>query len=143
MCLEDRVLLALYDQPGYIPLPDLADRVSLTENALLSIVHRIAADRPDFLLQQGDETALMFSANTQTEAAVKTFVANGGYTAINEEEFRKYFTEELSLYNRLQRFKEDVAQKEWIKWTGIAALSIAAGIGVTAYLRSRKKTTSI
>ncbi len=140
MCLEDRVLLAVYDQPGYTPLPDLANRVSLTETAVLSILHRITADHPEFLLQQGDQTSLRLAPNKQTETAVKGFVENGGYTAINEEEFRKYFGEELSLYNRLQRFKENMAQKAWIKWTGVAGLGIAAGFGLVAYLRSRKKT---
>ena len=139
MCLEDRVLLALYNQPGYTPLPDIANRVSLTETAVLAIVHRISADHPGFLLQEGDETSLRISPNQQSKTEVNRFVESGGYTAINEEEFRKYFGEELSLYNRLQRFKEDMAEKAWIKWAGITMLSIAAGIGATVYLKSRKK----
>lgn len=139
MCLEDRFLLALYDQPGYTSLRDLAARFSLTDTAALSIVHRIAGDHPEFLLQEGDEGALRISPNKETEAPARAFVESGGYTAINEEEFRRYYEEELSLYNRLQRLKENVSHLAWVKWTGIVGLSLAAGLGLTAYLRSERR----
>lgn len=139
MCLEDRFLLALYNQPGYTSLSDLAARVSLTETALLSIVHRITADHPEFILQQGSEEAIQVSPNKLMEAEVRAFVEEGGYTAINEEEFRRYYHEEWSLYTRLQNLREDMAHQAWVKWTGIVGLSLAAGLGLTAYLRSDKR----
>lgn len=139
MCLEDRFLLALYAQPGYTSLKELAGRFSLTETALLSIVHRIVVDHPEFLLQEGGEEALRLSPNKEGEGAVRAFVESGGYTAINEEEFRRYYQEELSLYNRLQRLKENVSHLAWVKWTGIVGLSLAAGFGLTSYLRSAKR----
>ena len=139
MCLEDRFLLALYDQPGYIPLRDLATRFSITETALLSVVHRIVKDYPEYLLQEGGEEALRISPNKEAESGLRAFIEGGGYTAINEEEFRRYYAEELSLYNRLQRLKENVSQLAWVKWTGIVGLSLAAGVGLTAYLRSERR----
>lgn len=135
MCLEDRFLTALYDQHGFIPVSNLSNQLSLTETALISIVHRVAETHPDFVRLQGEEPNLQVSPNVEGAIAVKEFLAEGGFTAINEAEFLKYYHSELSLYTKLQDLKESVVRLSWVRWAAMAGLLTGFGVGMARYAR--------
>lgn len=136
MCLEDRFLTALYGKTGFEPVSALANQLSLTETALVSIIHRIAETHPDYVRLQGEEPALQVSPNTEGAIAVQEFLAGGGFTAINEAEFLKYYHSELSLYTKFYDLKEQMTRQKWVRWAALTGLVAGFGIGVARYARS-------
>ena len=140
MCLEDRFLITLYNQQHEISLKTMADAVSLTENALQSIIHRIQRGYPDYLIiQENGDHAIILSPNSDRQTDVRQFLAGGGFTAINEQEFREYYAHELEEYTRLEKLKHTLQRYRWIKWTAGLVLAIGAGIGVAALIKAKKR----
>jgi len=140
MCLEDRFLFALYNQPGFVPMQTMADAITITDNALLSIIHRIRTGYPDFLLLEGEpQIGMQLSPNEAMQKEVRMFLADGGFTAVNEQELREYYETEMAAYTRLQKIKNAVQRYGWIKWAAGTLVTIAAGIGVKALLGKIKK----
>jgi len=142
MCLEDRFLITLYNQKVAIPIKAMADAVSLTENALHSIIHRIQRGYPDYLVVHEEATdAIVLSPNSALEKDVRQFLSEGGFTAINEQEFRDYYAREMEEYTRLQKLKRMLQQYRWVKWTAGVLLFVGVGIGVAALVKAKRKNT--
>lgn len=140
MCLEDRFLITLYNQQAAISIKAMADAVSLTENALHSIIHRIQKGYPDYVIVQEEATdALVLSPNDTLEKQVRQFLSEGGFTAINEQEFREYYAREMEEYTRLQKLKRMLQQYRWVKWTAGVLLSFGIGIGMAALVKAKIK----
>src|SRR6476661_4925421 len=140
MCLEDRFLITLYNQQNEISLNVMADAVSLTENALQSIIHRIKSGYPNYLIVREEATdAMVLSPNGSLEKEVRQFLSDGGFTAINEQEFQDYYATEMEEYTRLEKLKRMLQQYRWIKWTAGVLLSFGTGIGVAALVKAKKK----
>ncbi len=137
MCLEDRLLVALYKEAGLVPMTEMADRVSITDTAALSIIHRIRKNNPDFIREEGEDSDLRIGANSAKEAEVAAFLAGGGFTAINEEEFRQYYLTELESYNRFQRLKHNLQEKAWIRWATGFGFALGGGLLLLKRLKSR------
>ena len=137
MCLEDRFLFALYNQPGFVSVKLLADDISITENALLSIINRINTGFPDYLLlQESLEGGAQVSPNAEFQQEVRLFLADGGFSAINEQELRDYYKMEM---NRLQKIKNALQEYRWIKWASGTLLTIGGGFGIFIFIKSLKK----
>lgn len=143
MCLEDKFLFALYNQAGFVPGREMAEDIAITENALLSIVHRIAANYPDFIFLQNDHTNhFMLSPNKELQKEVRMFLAEGGFTIINEQELREYYDMEIQLQSKRERIYNRLKKFAMIKW--VAGLSILAGAAVSvAALSKHYKGNSI
>ena len=138
MCLEDRLLVALYKENDFVPMTELADRISITDTATLSIIHRIAGSYPHFIRQEGAYSALRIAPNREQESQVSSFLAEGGFTAINEEEFRQYYLTELESYNRFQRLKHAIKEKVWIRWATGLGFALGGGLVLARRLKSNK-----
>ena len=139
MCLEDRFLLALYNNGSTFKLTDIADNISITENAVLSIIHRIEETKPEYLVLQNNGSGHLVAANNQKEKEVRDFLSNGGFTAINEQEFREYYKIELDQYNKLQLLKNTFKQHAWIKWAAGLGFSLGSGFALFKFLQAQKK----
>ena len=137
MCLEDRLLVALYKEAELVPMSEMADRISITDTATLSIIHRISNTYPGFIREEGEGIDLRIGANRAKETEVASFLAGGGFTAINEEEFRQYYLTELESYNRFQRFKAKVKDKIWIRWATGLGFALGGGLLLAKRLKSR------
>jgi hypothetical protein len=138
MCLEDRLLVALYKEAGLVPMTEMADRISITDTAALSIIHRIRKTYPEFIREEGDDSNLRIGANSAQEAEVASFLAGGGFTAINEEEFRQYYLTELESYNRFQRLKHNLQEKVWIRWATGLGFALGGGLLLARRLKSNR-----
>jgi hypothetical protein len=142
MCLEDRFLFALYNQSGIVSVKTMADIIYLTENATLSIIHRIQTGFPHYLVLH-DESAdgVFISPNVELQQEVRLFLADGGFTAINEQELREYYKAEMEQYTRLQKIKNAVEQYGWFKW--IAGAFVSTGAILTLGLLIKKTKNSL
>lgn len=139
MCLEDRFLLALYNKGGTFKLTDIADNISITETAVLSIIHRIEVSYPDYLVIQNNGSGQLVTANNEKEKEVRNFLSGGGFTAINEQEFRAYYEKELDQYNKLQLLKNTIKNNAWIKWAAGLGFSLGSGFAIFKFLQAQKK----
>lgn len=139
MCLEDRFLLALYKNGGSFKLTDIADNISITENAVLSIIHRIEVTYPEYLVIQNNGSGQLVAANNEKEKEVRNFLSGGGFTAINEQEFREYYKKELDQYTKLQNLKNTIKQHAWIKWAAGLGFSLGSGFALFKFLHAQKK----
>src|SRR5215210_1828349 len=90
LSLEDELIRALYNDEKEVGSEVLAGQLGISENALFSIVNRIRKSFPYFILihKGGGKERLL--ANEKVEKEVRLFLAEGGFTAINEEERRVY-----------------------------------------------------
>ena len=132
MCLEDRFLFALYSQSDFVDLQLMANSLSITENALLSIMQRIRKGFPDYLLlKENDGKGVMLSPNPELQQEVRLFLAEGGFTAINEQELREYYEAEMKEHSRIEKIKHTLQQYHWMKWTAGFLFTIASGLGLT------------
>ncbi len=140
MCLEDKFLVTLYNYQGPVIINEIADGLSITENALLSIVHRVTNQHPQFVTMQRGQTngRLQLSPNKNVEHEVKIFLADGGFTAINEQELREYYEAELAQQKGIEKIKRIVQEYTWIKWAVGVGLTIAGSFVIAAFAKSIK-----
>ncbi len=141
MCLEDRLLAALYQQQGPVPLTQLSLSISITPNAGLSIVKRIAASYPGYILTENGTAAehLQLSANPKLAGEVAQFLAAGGFTAINEQEFLEYYQKELKREKWRAFINRLTSGQTWRRWLAGTGLTVAGGLGFLAWMKAQKK----
>ena len=141
MCLEDRLLVALYNQQGPVPLSELSNAVFITHNAALSIVHRVAASFPHYIILENAETEhnVTLAANTDAVAEVKQFIDGGGFTAINEQEFLVYYKKELQREKLRAFFSKVKSAMTWKRWLAGTGITLASGMTLLAFMRTLKK----
>jgi len=95
---------------------------------------------PNYLIVREEATdAMLLSPNGFLEKEVRQFLSDGGFTAINEQEFRDYYATEMEEYTRLEKLKRMLQQYRWIKWTAGVLLSFSTRIGVAALVKAKKK----
>ena len=140
MCLEDRLLVALYNEQGPVPLVQLSNAISITHNAGLSIVHRVSASFPHYILIEEEEAAdsLLLSPNPALSGEVEQFLAKGGFTAINEQEFREYYEKEMKREKWRKLFRKITSGQIWKRWLAGTGLTIAGGVALATWARSHK-----
>jgi hypothetical protein len=142
MCLEDRFLLALYNEIDIVPLNVIAHRTAITETAALSIISRIQTRFPDYVhITQTPIKEVSLSSDKNLQQEVRLFLTGGGFTAINEQELRDYYASEMAAYSRFQKLKERIQEYRWTKWIGSTLLTIGGGFGLVTLFRALKKST--
>lgn len=141
MCLEDRFLTVLYGENGMQPLGELAAAISITPNAALSIVHRIAACYPQFMIMEVDgEGNLLLQADEKQRGVVTQFLADGGFTRINEEEFIQYYKKELRR-EKWRSFTRKVTPKAtWMRWLTGTLIIAGSGLAIGSYILLQGKS---
>jgi hypothetical protein len=142
MCLEDRLLVALYKEQGPVPLVELSNSIFITQNAGLSIVHRVSANFPHFILVEEEVAAdsLLLSPNPALSGEVKKFLAGGGFTAINEQEFRDYYKKEMKREKRRKFFSKITSGQTWKRWLAGTGLTIAGGVALATWASKANKS---
>ena len=141
LCLEDRLLRALYKQTGRVSLESLAHPISITATAALSIAHRINKTYPAYIqLEEQSSIEDCYISPVETEAPmVQAFLHTGGFTKINEQEFIQYYEKEFKKENRkamLQLYKIKIKREKWA--IGITTL-VGLGIILATYLYKKKQ----
>ena len=123
-----------------MPLVELSNAILITHNAGLSIVHRVSANFPQFILVEEEVAAdsLLLSPNPALTGEVQKFLANGGFTAINEQEFREYYKKEMKREKRRKFFKRLTSGQTWKRWLAGTGMTIAGGIALANWARSHK-----
>jgi hypothetical protein len=141
MCLEDRLLLALYSQTGPVPLAQLSNSILITHNAGQSIVNRVCSSFPHYILVESKdgEDGLLLAANREADGEVRRFLADGGFTAINEQEFREYYQKELKREKRRELWRKLTSGQTWWRWMAGTGLTVAGGFAITAWMKSIKR----
>ena len=142
MCLEDKFLVTLYNYQSPVVINEIANGLSITENALLSIIHRVSTHNPHFvtLHRENVNGKLHLAPNENAEPDVKIFLADGGFTAINEQELREYYETELAQQKGIERIKRIVQEYTWIKWAAGVVLTITGGFAIAALVRHLKNS---
>lgn len=141
MCLEDRLLKALYKEEGPVSLQSIAYPMSITATAALSIVHRIRSNYPEFIQLEEEgiiEDCYLIPSGAQMNK-VQEFINNGGFTKINEEEFLQYYEKELKREKRvalLRLYKAKIKREKWA--IGISSL-VGLGIIIATYIYKQKE----
>lgn len=141
MCLEDRLLQALYKQEGPTSLQSLAAPISITPTAALSIAHRIKKTYPQYLvLTEDGGIDMCIVAPVQAQVSkVAQFLDKGGFTKLNEQEFVLYYEKELKREKReafIRLYKAKMKREKWA--IGIGSL-VGLGIIFATYLYKQKK----
>src|SRR5688572_23532997 len=93
MCLEDIFLVQMYNQQEAVEVKKISETMGITVNALLSIMNRVMANHPEFIIVQrsSDNEYSTVGLNESVKKEVKAFLSKGGFTAINEKEFKRYY----------------------------------------------------
>ena len=139
MCLEDQFLIALYNQPGFVTVTEMAAKLSITETALTSIIHRIKGAHAHFIIHDEMTDAALLSPNMPVQNEVRLFLADGGFTAINEQELRAYYRAEMERYLKLEQMREALKQHGWIKWAAGFGFLLGSGAVLMQFLKQRRK----
>jgi hypothetical protein len=105
---------------GEVGSRDMAGRLNISETATCSILNTIKTNYPDFiLLRKGDgNNRFILSSNAAVRSNVKRFLAEGGFTALNEREYRAYECGEIQedLLGQPKRIlKEVLLSGEWVE----------------------------
>jgi predicted small secreted protein len=141
MCLEDRLLQALYKEEGAVHLQDIADPIAITPNAALSIVHRIQKVYPQYLTieAEGEEESCRLVSRPSQAEQVQRFLDEGGFTKINEQEFLQYYEKEIIREKRKARINQVKAKIRREKWAIGVGLVVGMGIILATYLHKQKQ----
>ena len=136
MCLEDKFLIALYTYHGPAKISEIADYLSITDNALLSIINRVTTNHPQFvILQKGQGDKLSIAPDKSIEEEVMFFLEDGGFTAINEQELREYYQNEMEQLKGIEKIKQLVNEYAWIKWVTGVVFTIAGSFSIAGIIK--------
>jgi hypothetical protein len=143
MSLEDELLRALYACESAVASDELAYELGISENALCSIVNRIKMNHPHFIITETkghQNNKLSLHPNKIIEGEVQLFLAEGGFTAINEKELMEYeqalLVMEAEKHQPGNRNANGHLLKKAVTW--MAGMAVTAGAFFLSFKFNRK-----
>ena len=124
--LEDALLKVLYTSESGMRSAMLAEELGISESAVFSIINRIKLSYPRFILiTKGEEkrTTTLY-AGKGMEHEVQLFLAQGGFTALNEQERKAFEQAEVREAIGLQLKKKRLKKQSFIAMAAGAMVTI-------------------